>query len=187
MFYLTSDASEKYVSFEKKVSSFLLKLHFKRPVNFLRSFYQKPVGFSVYFGFSGKIYWTPGGNISIVVKNAIWAKIFRPLAKLFNRIVKKAFYVSRGTLWRKHCWLLEINSTFGRKFFGFAENFFRFFRWVILQMVVKTAFFMPRRTYAMRKTFWQNFFLSFSDYEGYFLKLPLRYLMLGCQKYSLRV
>ena len=54
-------------------------------------------------------------------------------------------------------------------------------------MVVKTAFFMPTRNYALRKIFWQNFFKSFSDYEGYFLKLPLKYLMHGCQNYSLRV
>ena len=54
-------------------------------------------------------------------------------------------------------------------------------------MVVEIAFFMPRRTYASRKIFWQNFFKTFSDYEGYFLKLPLKYLMLGCQNYSLRV
>ena len=151
-------------------------------------------------------------------------KTFRTLAKLLDRIVKNAFHLSRGTLWRKHCWLLEINSTLGREIFGFAPenfqdcchmsnicfqmanwknvsaknftflfflgppgNFFWFFRWVILQMVVKTAFFMPKTTYAIRKTFWQNFFLSFSDYEGYFLRLPLRYLMLGCQKYRLRV
>ena len=45
--FLTSDSSEKNISFEKKVSSFLLKLHFKRPENFLRSFYQKRAGFSV--------------------------------------------------------------------------------------------------------------------------------------------
>ena len=35
--------------------------------------------------------------------------------------------------------------------------------------------------------FWQNFFLSFSDYEGYFLELPLKYLMHDCQNYKLRV
>ena len=54
-------------------------------------------------------------------------------------------------------------------------------------MVVKAAFFMPRRTYAIGKIFWQNFFLSVSEYEGYFLKLPLKYLMHGCQNYNLRV
>ena len=54
-------------------------------------------------------------------------------------------------------------------------------------MVVKTAFFMPKRTYAFRKNFWKNFFLSFLDYEWYFLTFPLKYLMHGCQNYSLRV
>ena len=89
-FKLRTQAKKKF-SFEKKVSSFLLKLHFKGPENFLRSFYQKGVGFSVYCGFSGEIYWNPGGNISAVVKNAFWAKTFRSWAKHLNRIVKKYF------------------------------------------------------------------------------------------------
>ena len=46
-FFLTSDSGEKNISFEKKFRHFFLKLHFKRPGNFLRSFYQKRVGFSV--------------------------------------------------------------------------------------------------------------------------------------------
>ena len=166
-------------------------MHFKRPENFLRTFYQKPVGFAVEFGFLGKIYWTCGGNISAVVKNAFWAKVFRTWAKLLNRIVTNSFYVSRGTLWRKHCWLPEINSTFGRKIFGFAlenfqdcchmsticfqmtnwknvfaknftflyffgppGNFFWFFRWIILGMVFKTAFFKPSGTHPLGKKFW---------------------------------
>ena len=45
--FLNFGLRQKNISFEKKNSSFLLKLHFMRPENFLRSFYQKRVGFSV--------------------------------------------------------------------------------------------------------------------------------------------
>ena len=44
------------------------------------------------------------------------------MAKFFKRIVKNAVYVSRGTLWRKRCWLFEINFHFGRENFGFAAE-----------------------------------------------------------------
>ena len=170
----------------KIVSSFLLKLHFKSPENFLRNFYREHVCFSIYYGFCGEI--------------------VRNLAKFFKRIVKNAFYVSRGTLWRKHCWLLEVNSTFVRKVFGFAPeklqdcchmsticfqmanwknifaknftflfffgppgNVFWLFRWINLGMVVKTAVFMPKRTYALRKIFWQIFFYQFWTMRYIFL------------------
>ena len=165
IFYLRTQA-KKNISFEKKVSSFLLKLHFKRPENFLRSFYGKRVGFSVQSGFSGKIYWTLGGNISAVVKNAFWAKTFRSWAKLLNRIVKKAFFVSRGTFWRKHCWLLEKNSTFGQKVFGFALKNCR--------TVVIWALFVSR--WPFRRIFLQKFliFYIFSDlqvtFSGFFVE-----------------
>ena len=45
--FLISDSSEKNISLDRKVSSILLKLQFKRPHNILRSFYRKRVGFSV--------------------------------------------------------------------------------------------------------------------------------------------
>ena len=103
--------------------------------------------------------------------------------KIGRTVVKWALFVSRWPIRR-----INLQKILVFLFFlGPPGSFFWFFRWVILQMVVKTAVFTPRRTYALRKTFWKNFRLIISDYEGYFLKLPLRYLMFGCQKYSLRV
>ena len=80
----------------------MLKLHFKRPENFLRSFYREHVCFSIWFGF--------------------WGKIIRNLTKFSYRIVKSAIYLSRGTLWRKYCWLFEINFDLGRENFGFSAK-----------------------------------------------------------------
>ena len=54
-------------------------------------------------------------------------------------------------------------------------------------MVVKTAFFMPKKHMHWEKFSDKTFSLSFLDYEAYFRKLPLKYLMHGCQNYSLRV
>ena len=59
-----------------------------------------------------------------------------------------------------------------KNFAFFADvqgTFFGFFCWIILGMVVKTAFFMPKRTYALRKIFWQNFFYLFRTKRDIFL------------------
>ena len=51
----------------------------------------------------------------------------------------------------------------------------------------QNCIFHAKKNICNKKNILTKLFLSFSDYEGYFLRLPLRYLMLGCQKYSLRV
>ena len=72
-------------------------------------------------------------------------------------------------------------------FFGRPGNIFWFFRWIILGMVVKTAFFKPSGTYPLGRIFWQNVFFIIPDYEGTFPKFSLKYLRQGCQNCSLCV
>ena len=123
-------------------------------------------------------------NILLTLWNSfrLWARKCRICGGKFAGLLSNELYLfPNGQLEEYFC-----KKFYFLYFFGPPGNFW-FFCWIILRMVVKTAFFMPRRTYALRKNFWQNFFLSFSDYEGYFLKLPLKYLRHGCQNYSLRV
>ena len=71
------------------------------------------------------------------------------LAKFFNRIVENAVYVSRGTLWRKHCWLFETKFDFGRESFAFAAENLQpcyqictiVFRWAIGRKILKIFLF----------------------------------------------
>ena len=206
MFHLTSSSSDKKSYFWKKVSSVLSKLHSKRPRTFWWIFFSKSFFFNLVSSLSedfssfvkkfstklSKLNFTCpvkhfDQNIMLTLWNNIrlWARKCLICGRKFAALLSIILFCLQMGNWKNS---FERNFTFSDLIFlGPPGNFFWFFRWVILQMVVKTAFFMPWRTYAMGKTFWQNFFLSFSDYEGYFLKLPLIYLMLGCQKYNLRV
>ena len=120
-FYLRTQA-KKILVLKRKFRHFCWNCILSVPRIFWGVFIKNVLVFQFSVVFQAKFSWTPGGNISAVVKDAFWAKTFQTWAKLLKRIVKNAFHVSRGTLWRKYCWLHEINSTFGRKFFGFAPE-----------------------------------------------------------------
>ena len=90
--------------------------------------------FSVYLSRLGGPNWIPQAKMNISIRkkfvgkrfvlSGLWAHFFEHSFKSFRHVIKTTVYVFRGTLWRKHCWLLEINSTCGRKIFRFApENF----------------------------------------------------------------
>ena len=113
----------------------------------------------------------------------LWARKCRICGGKFAALLSNLHFCLRMGNWKNSFERFFIFHIFS----DLQVTFFGFFCWIILGMVVKTAFFMPRRTYAIEKIFWQNFFYSISDYEGYFRKLPLKFLMHGCQDYSLRV
>ena len=120
-FVLTSDSGKKNISFEKKFRHFCWNCILSVPRTFWWVFIKNVLVFQFSLVFQAKFIELLA-EIFQQSSKMHFERTHRTLVKLINRIVKNAFYVSRGTLWRKHCWPLETNSTFGRKFFGFAAE-----------------------------------------------------------------
>ena len=116
MLYLTSVSREENLGFELKVSSVLSNLHSKLP----RTFW----GFIISKTFFFTLVWNLSENL-------------RALSKFFNKILKNAFYVSKGTFWRKH-YVDSVKQfpTLGEKMFDLQRK--------ICSTVLKSALFVSR-------------------------------------------
>ena len=116
MLYLTSGSREENLGFELKVSSVLSNLHSKLPRTFWGFIISKTLFFT--------LVWNLSENL-------------RALSKFSNKILKNAFYVSRGTLWRKH----YVDSV--KQFPTLGEKMFELQR-KICSTVLKSALFVSR-------------------------------------------
>ena len=143
MFYLTSSSSERNLSSEKKVLSVLSIFHSKRPRKFWGFIFSKTFFLQYSLEFER--------NFSEF------------LSKFSNEIVKKAFYVSRGTLWKKH-YVDSVKQfgTLGDKRFDLRRK--------ICSTVVKSSLFVSR--WAIGRIVLKEILLFliwfFSDVQGTF-------------------